>query len=224
MTSLDLRDLPRSQVREKEALFASLVASNPVFQSFDEADIKALASFMTVLRFEQELSVVRRGELGSWFGILLTGTLRVEVLSGDARRIRRGGVLGEMIPWQHERISRTATIKGHESGFIATMLVPELRLFADRYPETALKLMRVLVTSALEKQHENLRAAKAGRLGGSTLFANPTPDEQVEPSAPAILRKLLHSMDDDTGAIEFLLDKLRETKTNDEFFQSMKRR
>ncbi|MDX1633209.1 MAG: transcription termination factor Rho [Marinobacter sp.] len=39
-----------------------------------------------------------------------------------------------------------------------------------------------------------------------------------------ILRKLLHSMDDDTGALEFLLDKLRETKTNDEFFQSMKRR
>ncbi|SES86053.1 MULTISPECIES: transcription termination factor Rho [Marinobacter] len=39
-----------------------------------------------------------------------------------------------------------------------------------------------------------------------------------------ILRKLLHSMDDDTAAIEFLLDKLRDTKTNDEFFQSMKRR
>jgi len=39
-----------------------------------------------------------------------------------------------------------------------------------------------------------------------------------------ILRKLLHSMDDDTAAIEFLLDKLKETKTNDEFFQSMKRR
>ncbi|MBE02162.1 transcription termination factor Rho [Marinobacter lutaoensis] len=39
-----------------------------------------------------------------------------------------------------------------------------------------------------------------------------------------ILRKLLHSMDDDTAALEFLLDKLRDTKTNDEFFQSMKRR
>ncbi|SFM01148.1 transcription termination factor Rho [Marinobacter zhejiangensis] len=39
-----------------------------------------------------------------------------------------------------------------------------------------------------------------------------------------ILRKLLHSMDDDTAALEFLLDKLRETKTNDEFFLSMKRR
>lgn len=39
-----------------------------------------------------------------------------------------------------------------------------------------------------------------------------------------ILRKLLHSMDDDIGAVEFLLDKLKDTKTNDEFFQSMKKR
>jgi len=39
-----------------------------------------------------------------------------------------------------------------------------------------------------------------------------------------ILRKLLHSMDDDVAAVEFLLDKLRDTKTNDEFFQSMKKR
>ena len=36
-----------------------------------------------------------------------------------------------------------------------------------------------------------------------------------------ILRKLLHEMDD-IAAIEFLLDKLRETKTNDLFFSSMK--
>ena len=37
-----------------------------------------------------------------------------------------------------------------------------------------------------------------------------------------ILRKLLHSMED-AAAIEFLLDKLKNTKTNDEFFKSMKR-
>ncbi len=38
-----------------------------------------------------------------------------------------------------------------------------------------------------------------------------------------ILRKLLHDMDD-VGAIEFLIDKLKTTKTNDEFFASMKSR
>ena len=37
-----------------------------------------------------------------------------------------------------------------------------------------------------------------------------------------ILRKLLHPMED-LAAMEFLLDKLKTTKTNDEFFDSMKR-
>lgn len=37
-----------------------------------------------------------------------------------------------------------------------------------------------------------------------------------------ILRKLLHNMDE-IGAMEFLLDKLKGTKTNSEFFDSMKR-
>ncbi|MCY4427263.1 MAG: transcription termination factor Rho [Halieaceae bacterium] len=38
-----------------------------------------------------------------------------------------------------------------------------------------------------------------------------------------ILRKLLHSMED-LPAIEFLLDRLKDTKTNEEFFLSMKRK
>jgi hypothetical protein len=37
-----------------------------------------------------------------------------------------------------------------------------------------------------------------------------------------ILRKLLHPMDE-LAAIEFLLDKMKDTKTNDEFFEAMKR-
>src|SRR5690606_23859092 len=37
-----------------------------------------------------------------------------------------------------------------------------------------------------------------------------------------ILRKILHSMDE-IAAIEFLLDRLKDTTTSDEFWQSMKR-
>ena len=37
-----------------------------------------------------------------------------------------------------------------------------------------------------------------------------------------ILRKLLHPMDE-LAAVEFMLDKMKNTKTNDEFFGSMKR-
>ena len=38
-----------------------------------------------------------------------------------------------------------------------------------------------------------------------------------------ILRKLLHSMED-SDALEFLLDKLKDSATNDEFFLSMRRK
>jgi len=37
-----------------------------------------------------------------------------------------------------------------------------------------------------------------------------------------ILRKLLHPMDE-LAAMEFLLDKMKTSKSNDEFFQTMKR-
>ena len=40
------------------------------------------------------------------------------------------------------------------------------------------------------------------------------------PSSP--LRKLLHAMDE-IAAMEFLLDKLKATKSNSQFFESMKR-
>jgi len=39
-----------------------------------------------------------------------------------------------------------------------------------------------------------------------------------------ILRKLLHGIGiDEIGAMEFLLDKMKTTQCNDEFFSSMKR-
>jgi transcription termination factor Rho len=37
-----------------------------------------------------------------------------------------------------------------------------------------------------------------------------------------ILRKLLHPMDE-LASIEFLLDKMKDTKTNADFFDAMKR-
>jgi transcription termination factor Rho len=37
-----------------------------------------------------------------------------------------------------------------------------------------------------------------------------------------ILRKLLHPMDE-LAAVEFLLDKMKDTKTNADFFEAMKR-
>ncbi|MCK5892949.1 MAG: transcription termination factor Rho [Endozoicomonadaceae bacterium] len=48
-----------------------------------------------------------------------------------------------------------------------------------------------------------------------------TTDEELQ--RMWILRKLLHPMDE-TAAVEFLLDRMKHTKTNTDFFQSMKRK
>ena len=50
-------------------------------------------------------------------------------------------------------------------------------------------------------------------------------DLLIEPDLLAkiwILRKLLHPMDE-LAAMEFMLDKMKNTKSNDEFFNAMKR-
>jgi transcription termination factor Rho len=46
--------------------------------------------------------------------------------------------------------------------------------------------------------------------------------DQAELAKMWILRKLLHPMDE-LAAIEFLLDKMKDTKTNSDFFEAMKR-
>ena len=47
--------------------------------------------------------------------------------------------------------------------------------------------------------------------------------EDLELRNITILRKLLNEMED-TAAMEWVLDKLKDYKTNDEFFESMKRK
>ena len=85
-----------------------------------------------------------------------------------------------------------------ESGIIATMLVGELRRFAEAHPATCRKLLKTLVVSALRKQNANIIAARRTRVGTPPAFRAHTPDEEVDPSAPAILRKLL----EDKGFVE----------------------
>jgi hypothetical protein len=43
-------------------------------------------------------------------------------------------MLGELVMWQ-SGVARTSTIRGNEQGFIATLLVSEMRGFIERCPE-----------------------------------------------------------------------------------------
>ena len=103
-------------------------------------------------------------------------------------------MVGELVIWQGP-VKRSATLKGHEAGVIATILVSEMSTFADEHPETAYKLLRANMRSALRKQILNTRAARSVKLGPSVTFSTPTPLPEVHPSAPVTLNKLLTQQD-----------------------------
>ena len=68
------------------------------------------------------------------------------------------------------------------------------------------------------------RGARRVVIGGPRVqsFREELITDQGELAKMWILRKLLHPMDE-LAAIEFLLDKMKDTKSNGEFFEAMKR-
>ena len=151
----------QSEVSVVEAVehFELLQVSSPSFGRVfnDEASIKALAGNMLVARFTADQTVVQRGESGSWFGILLTGDLVVELPGGDTVSVPPGTLIGEMTLWQPGAV-RSATIRGKApGGLIATMLVDELSSFCDANPRVGAKLMTLMGRSAIGKQVDNMR-------------------------------------------------------------------
>ena len=68
---------------------------------------------------------MQKGESGSWFGVLLSGTLTVKITDTILIPIPAGAIIGEMAMW-HRGAERSATIVGGQPGLIATMLVDEI--------------------------------------------------------------------------------------------------
>lgn len=152
---------------------------------------------MTILRFNADQAIIEKGEVGTWLGILLSGALLVGDKEEEANGVkptvaRRGAVLGEFAFWcqGHKRME---SVRGHEAGLIATILVEEMHALQETNPIVANKLMRMIVGTALQKQAIKLRNARAQRLGPNTVFASATKMSDVHSSAPAILSKHLYA-------------------------------
>ena len=92
-----------------------------------------------------EHSVLQEGEEGTWLGILLRGSMEVQVNGVVVHQLKPGDVLGEMILWFGGK--RQATVVSSTPGVIATILVDELEELALVEPAMCLQLMRVFGTT-----------------------------------------------------------------------------
>lgn len=73
-----------------------VLAEVPLFASLSRRHLKRVASLARTRRFASGAPIVRKGEAGSAFFVLLDGEARVVVPAGRPRRLRAGDFFGEM--------------------------------------------------------------------------------------------------------------------------------
>ena len=87
--------LSRDAARDADE-WAPVLADVPLFQNLSRRHLKRVASLGRMRRYGPGTSIVRAGDAGSAFFVLLDGTARVVTSKGRARRLGSGDFFGEM--------------------------------------------------------------------------------------------------------------------------------
>ena len=90
--AVSLQSDPKGIGRE----WAPVLAEVPLFGSLSHRHLKRVASLARTRRFADGTSIVRKGDAGSAFFVLLDGGARVVAPTGRARRLKAGDFFGEM--------------------------------------------------------------------------------------------------------------------------------
>jgi len=142
-----------------------------------------------VMRFEHGETIVEQDEVGTWFGVLLDGTLSCQISESVKITRAAGDLIGEMAMWQ-PGATRTATMVGDQPGLIATLLVSELGDFTEEFPELGYKLIRLMGYSAIHKQLDATRGLRASKFKPAITWLS-SPSKAVMPLEALLRAQLL---------------------------------
>jgi CRP/FNR family transcriptional regulator, cyclic AMP receptor protein len=76
--------------------WAPVLADVPLFRNLSRRNLKRVASLARTRRFAAGTTIVRAGDAGSAFYVLIDGAARVDTPTGRSRRLRAGDFFGEM--------------------------------------------------------------------------------------------------------------------------------
>lgn len=140
-------------LEEANSMLTYVQAISTSFRGFEDEEISQLTEHLSIMRFDTGETLVERGEDGTWFGILLSGSVSIVLPDGGNIELPAGNIIGEMVIWV-DGTKRSASMKGGEPGMVATMLTTDLPKFVSAHPAAGLKLMKLMGKSALSKNLE----------------------------------------------------------------------
>ena len=132
---------------------SSVLAATELFQGLSRAELERLERVAHRRNYEPGAAIVREGEGGIAFFIVISGTLRVTRKAADGaerelRIIRPGGVFGEMALFTDR--PRSATVTAVEPTECLALHRLEFLDELRRSPEVALRLLDTLAARLVE--------------------------------------------------------------------------
>jgi CRP-like cAMP-binding protein len=134
-----------SRPRERDRMagdWVPVLAQVPLFRNLSQRHLKRVASLARTRRFSSGSLIVRAGDPGSTFYVLLDGTVRVVAPKGRPRRLKAGDFFGEMALFDDS--PRSANVVAEDEVLTMTINCTAFRKLVRREPSLALELLRTL--------------------------------------------------------------------------------
>jgi CRP-like cAMP-binding protein len=130
---------------------AAVLAEVPLFANLSRRHLRHVASAARARRYSSGDSIVRAGDPGSDFYVLVEGTVRVVPASGRTRRLRAGDFFGEMALF--DEAPRSATVVADEDVLTLTIGRRAFAKLLKQQPALSAQLLRTLAARlrAIEK-------------------------------------------------------------------------
>lgn len=110
------------------------------FQGLDEEALEALASRGVFMWVPEGQAVIRQGEAGSGFYVIMAGEAEVSIDSETVAVLGPGDVFGEMALVEGRKTRRNADVVARAPLTIMTMSAANYRNIATRFPDLGARL------------------------------------------------------------------------------------